>query len=235
MKIFVINLDKDVHKMESINAQLKRLHLDYERVPGVYGKSLSSDEFHNVFNAFRWWCAIGRPIAHAEVGCALSHYGIYRKIRQGESVCILEDDVILSNDFSARLEEVEKFVDVGRSQVIMLSSHKKERIGTGIVRSKDAICTDGYVITKPAAMALLAANLPMVVPCDHWGRWEKKGLIELYHLLPIIVRQNQDVFGTSTQAHVIPVSKYSLPRWCWHKSKRLVGKTIDTILQKVCK
>lgn len=230
MKVFVINLDKDKERMASVDAQLRKLGIDYERVPGVYAKEMPEGERNRAVNRFRWWCAIGRPIVSAEIGCALSHYNIYRSMKPGEAVCILEDDVILTDEFPFRLKEVESFVDAGKSQVIMLSSHNWVQSGSGIIRNKTAMCTDSYVITHPAADALLKANLPMQVPCDHWWRWERKGLIELYHALPTTVSQNQAQFGTSTQANADDVSKYPPLKWCFHKAKRLVGKTIDRLL-----
>lgn len=230
MKVLVINLDKEKDRMASIDAQLKRLGVLYERVSGVYAKEMLESERNNAVNRFRWWCAVGRPVVPAEIGCALSHYNVYRSMRTGEAVCILEDDVMLKDDFPCRLKEVEAFVDARKPQVIMLSSHNRHRSGCGIIRSKSAMCTDAYVITQPAAMAFLKANLPMQVPCDHWWRWERKGLVELYHALPTTVSQDQAQFGTSTQANADDVSKYPPLKWCLHKAKRLVGKTIDSVL-----
>ena len=230
MKVFLINLDQDKEKLAFVDEQLKRLGVDYTRVAGIYGKSLPQVEYKAAFSKFRWWCAVGRPIVPAEIGCALSHYGIYRGMRAGEVVCILEDDVILGEEFPARLKEVEQFVDVRKPQVVMLSSHRHERQGRGVVRSSTAMCTDGYVITQPAAVALLKANLPMQVPCDHWWRWQKHGLIELFHALPTVVSQNQEEFGTSTQNGAILVKDYPFCKKVIHKFKRCIGKSIDFIL-----
>ena len=233
MKVFVINLDKDKDRMAFVDAQLRRLGVDYEWVPGVYAKDLPEYERHRAFSRFRWWCAIGRPIVSAEIGCALSHYSLYRSMKDDEAICILEDDVMLADDFPCRLKEVESFVSVKKPQVIMLSSHNRLRPGEGIVRSRSAMCTDAYVITKPAAIALLKANLPMQVPCDHWWRWERKGLIELYHALPTTVSQNQAQYGTSTQANAVDVSKHPPLKWVLHKGKRLIGKSIDELLLRL--
>lgn len=230
MKVFLINLDKDVDRLKAADVQLRHLGVEYERVSGVYVKEMPEVDRKRAVNRFRWWCAIGRPIVSAEIGCALSHYNIYRSMKPGEAVCILEDDVIMTDDFPCRLKEVESFVDARRPQIIMLSSHNWLQSGSGIVRNKTAMCTDAYVITQPAAVALLKANLPMQVPCDHWWRWGQKGIIELYHALPTTVTQNQAQFGTSTQANADVVSKYPPLKWCLHKAKRLVGKTIDRLL-----
>ena len=41
MKVYVINLDKNVERMLSMKAQLDRFGLVYERFPAIYGKQLS--------------------------------------------------------------------------------------------------------------------------------------------------------------------------------------------------
>ena len=232
MKVYVINLDKDISRMAYVDAQLRRLCIAYERIPGVYAKNMTEVERCKAVNRFRWWCAVGRKVVPAEIGCALSHYGIYKRMSSDNVVCILEDDIKIDDAFAERLQEVESFIDKTKPQVVMLSSHNCKREGRGIIRSKTAVCTDAYVITQLAAKALLGANLPMQVPCDHWWRWERMGLIELYHALPTVASQNQEIFGTSTQANADDVSKYPPLKWCLHKAKRLVGKTIDLIMMR---
>lgn len=236
MQIYVINLDTDTEKMSFIDAQLKRLGVAYARVSAVYGKDLPRSVYRAAYSPFRWWCAVGRPIIPAEIGCALSHAGIYKNLKPGEAACILEDDVIIDEAFIDRLRAIEHDIDTSKPQVYFLSDHQHHFDGlAGIVHRDDAMCTDGYVITKPAAEAVLNINFPMIVPCDHWVRWAKAGLLELYHALPATVRQHQERFGTSTQAGAVDVASYPLPKWILHKSKRLIGKTIDELLWRMGK
>ena len=233
MRVFVINLDKDKDRMAYVDTQLRRLGVGYERVSGVYAKEMPEAERARSVNRFRWWCAIGRPIVPAEIGCALSHYNIYRSMKPAEAVCILEDDILIKEPFLKCVSDVEAVIDCSRSQVYLLSNHRDRFSGNGIVRHSYGLCTDGYIITKSAADAILRHNFPLQVPCDHWGRWVKQGLIELYHVMPASVSQNQAQFGTSTQANADDVSKYPPLKWCLHKAKRVVGKTIDLCLTKV--
>lgn len=226
MKIYLVNLDKDIEKLAFMTRQLDALGVDFERVPAVYGKDIPSQEFKKLYSPFRWWCAIGRKLVPAEVGCAYSHYGIYEKMKAGEAVCILEDDVVLDSEFKSRLAEVEKFVDASKPQVIMLSSHEKKREGSGIVRSRSAMCTDAYVITYPAAQAVLKINRPMITPCDHWWRWASTGYLELYHALPSVAKQDQVTFEGSTSEGRRNESRFSI-NYLLRKVGRLIGKPID--------
>ena len=238
MKVFLVNLDQDATRLMSADEQLKRLDIQYERVSGVYGKKLPTDERRVAFSSFRWWCTMGRAVAPAEIGCALSHYKIYRRMIADESLdycCILEDDVELSPQFNSTLLEVERWIAPAKPQVVILNDHQGQyaRLPPGIHRSLGGTCTDGYVLTRVAARNLLEANFPIIVPCDTWGRWVRQGRIELYHAVPAVVRQMQDVFGTTTAVNRRDVSKLSPPKWLLHKAKRAVGKVLDACLVKV--
>ena len=240
MKIFVINLDKEKARMASIDAQLLQLGIDYERISAVYGKELPLQERNQAVNKFRWWCAMGRPIADAEVGCALSHFSIYqRMIDENISMaCILEDDIAISTKSKECVARVESLMDVTKPQVVLLSDHTKiyGDVSEGgffeLRKSRTGTCTDGYCLTQEAAKVLLKQNLPLLVPCDTWGRWVKQGVIELFHALPSVCQQLQEQFGSSTSVARFNVAEFSRIKWICHKSKRLVGKTIDFILQK---
>lgn len=234
MKVLLVNLDRDVDKLAFMTRQLESLGVAYERVSAIYGKAIPAREFKKMYSPFRWWCAVGRPIVPAEVGCAYSHFGIYERLKAGEVVCILEDDVILDSAFVERLKKVERFVDAERPQVVMLSSHHQLREGMGIVRSAAALCTDAYVITQSAAQAVLAANRPLITPCDHWWRWVKSGRIELYHALPTVARQDQVTFVGTTSEGRQDERRLSF-RFVVRKLGRLLGKPIDRLLLKVCR
>lgn len=128
MKVFLVNLDQDARRLMSANEQLKHLDIQYERIPGVYGKKLSAEERRVAFSPFRWWCAMGRVVAPAEIGCALSHYNIYRRMIADEGLdycCILEDDVEFSPQFQTTLQKVEKWIEPSKPQVAILNEHQR--------------------------------------------------------------------------------------------------------------
>lgn len=233
MKVYLINLDKDKERFTAADVQLKRLGVAYERVSAVYAKELPKEELDAAVNRFRWWCAIGRPVMVGEIGCAMSHYSIYRQMT--EPTCVLEDDVVLDDRFPEVLDFVERKIDVTRPQVILLSNHTR-RIPNppnlpNIQTSKSDMYAEGYVLTPLAAQALLKANWPMQTPCDHWGRWAKRGLIELYHAFPTVCRQDQSQYGSGTvDPNCFNVANLSPARFALHKFKRLLGKIIDIML-----
>ena len=234
MKVFLINLDVNTDRFAVADRQLKQLGVDYERFPAVYGKTMPKEERKAAVNRFRWWCAIGRPIAPAEIGCALSHYRIYQRMLD-ESIpyaCILEDDVVLKPAFGAQLEFVASHINPASPQVILLSNHTPEHCETQRLKETRAdMFTEAYVVTQAAAKALLQANLPMQVPCDHWGRWVKRGVIQLYHAFPTVATQDQVTFASSTSEGRVNPNTLSRYAYFCHKVKRAFGRSLDIALE----
>ncbi|MBR3222449.1 MAG: glycosyltransferase family 25 protein [Kiritimatiellae bacterium] len=230
MNVYVINMDRDRDRMQAIGQQLERLQVPYNRFRAVDAKRLDKSELKGAVNGFRWWCALGRPIRIGEIGCAMSHYAIYRQMET--PVCILEDDVILADDFSSVLERVEEWLDCSRPQVVLLSNHSsKVNQNAGIFPAVSDMYAEGYVITPLAARRLVGVNWPMQRPCDHWGAWARRGLIELYHSFPTVCSQDQSRYASGTvDKGCFKVSELSKVRWLLHKGLRLVGKTLDKIL-----
>ena len=229
MKVYLINLDRDVERMKVINARLNELNVEYERVSARDAKLLNLNANDGSVNRFRWWCAVGRPIRPGEIGCALSHYDLYRKI--SEPVCILEDDVIIEDRFIDVLKQVEKWINPKLPQVVLLSNHSKKKYDdNGIYRTESDMYAEGYVITPTAAKALINVNYPLQRPCDHWGLWAKRGIIELYHAIPTVCSQDQSQFVSGTvDAKSFKVSELNFVQCVLHKAKRAVGKTLDNL------
>lgn len=233
MKVFLINLDKDVDRLQAADAQLRCLNIAYERISAVYGKDLSKDEQKAALNKFRWWCAIGRPIALGEIGCALSHYRLYQRMID-ENIpyaCILEDDVVLKSEFPIQLEVVERWIDQSKPQVVLLSNHTSEVCNEWkISPAKKDMYTEAYILTQQAAKALLKANLPMQTPCDHWGRWVKHQAIMLYHAFPTVATQDWESYDSNIWEDGV---KESLLHLFFHKIKRMIGKMLDFIFSLI--
>lgn len=248
MKTFVINLDRDSEKLKAAAGQLHSAGVDFERFPAIYGKDLSAETRAESYRHFRWWCAVGRPIRDGEIGCALSHYGVYQKMLSGDIpiACVFEDDVLVEGDLPSSLSKIEKFCDLNRPQVFLLSdrtschkfikgSRKNEcESADGIQRSCGDRCAASYVLTKKAAEKLLKANRPMSVPCDYWDRWAKSGVIELYHVFPTACSPNVTDYASETSPQdSFRVADLPLPLLVLHKMKRLAGVGIDRFLLSV--
>ena len=240
MKVYLINLNKDVERLAAADTQLKRLGVDYERISAVYAKELSRKELDGAVNKFRWWCAMGREPRVGEIGCAMSHYKIYRKIiaEKIPLACILEDDVILDDRFPEVLKNIEANYNQDEPSVVLLSDHTEredvspgDESGFALESSLKDMFAEGYVLGCVCSRQLLAANWPLQVPCDHWGRWVKTGMIKLYHARPTVCSQDQSQYESGTaDVGFFDVKNLKALPFVLHKLKRFVGKFVDSLL-----
>lgn len=239
MKTYLINLDDDQERLVFADSQMRRLGVEYVRESAFNARTKSANELRQYVNRFRWELAVGRPVRPGEVGCAMSHYAIYKRLSSSQTsscVCVLEDDVILDDNFNKVISYVENNIDCNTPTVVLLSNHTDQKLTTqsgGIVLAKCSrdMYTEGYIITSAAAKALLKANMPLQVPCDDWGRWASRGIINLYHVYPTVCNQDQNQFESRTvNPGAFNVNKLNLPRFFAHKCKRVIEKTLDRIL-----
>ena len=245
MKVFVINLARRPERMRFIAEQLANVEVAYERIDAVDGAALAKDDLQRLSNRFRWWCARGYMPRAGEIGCAMSHRSVWRKMKDAEdcAFCVLEDDVSVSERFSEMLDKAESFAAGSASPVaILLTPFCAEPQG-GLAegcfgRISWAALTGGYVLNREAARRLLAATERLDSPIDEWARWAKRGGIALYAAQPSVCSQAEygseewgSVFESDTRDRAtVLVRDMSLPRKIVHKSLRVIGKAIDAVL-----
>ena len=225
MKVYLINLDKNKTRLAHMKAQLMNSGIEFERIPAVYGKSLSVDEMHRGVASFRALCAMGRSMTRGEIGCARSHLSIYKMI--DEPVWVFAGGIDVSVNLKAALNECFAFLDVEKPRVVILSGHCFSTTSQArFVPVSAALCTDAYCINKAAALIIAKANYPIVSVADSWGRWSRRYGIQIYRFNPPIVRQNNARFGTDISASIR--SWHGL-YWVGYKVGRVFTKLIDSL------
>lgn len=218
---YVVNLEKDAERRENISSQLETLAIPYTIFKAVYGKALSAEEMAQHYDERR---AIRehRRLVPGEIGCALSHLGIYREMVEKDqpSALILEDDASLMpepSDGDAKkipwlpdvLTALEKRFHCDDPVVVLLSYvkryHKRsDEPLVGDVRVADvyraAFGTYAYFITRGAAKNLMENNYPVSRPCDHWTIFQNSGYIKLKMVMPYCVSHKLDRSDSSINA-----------------------------------
>lgn len=111
MQIFVINLKEDIERRQSITKCLNELHLDFEIFNAIKGKDIDRPNNPLVYDKdeclvkhnFLSKTVMRGKLSDGELGCALSHLGVYQEIvkRNLPGAIILEDDFIPSCDLNA--------------------------------------------------------------------------------------------------------------------------------------
>ena len=245
MKIFMINLARRPERLEYMKHQMISAGIAFERIDAVDGMELTGEERRKAIRAFRWWCVNGYAARPGEIGCALSHQMVYRKMidENLSTACVLEDDVRLDTRFCEVAKAAEDFLcSKGIARVLIMTPYKgrKECDATRpmLTRVDWAASTGGYILNVEAAKRLLEVNTPLVGPADNWGRWARKGHIELYTIDPIACWQDayasipdNPAFASDTiDAETVFVKDMPVARRVLHKMGRVIGITIDKVL-----
>lgn len=195
--IYVINLESAHERRARITGRLEGLGLPYKLIKAVSGKALSRDELAKHYDHETAIRVMGRPLTLGEIGCALSHVGIYREmVDEGVPYAlILEDDVEFSAHFPLSLEALEAVLEPDQNVVYMLNHvhrytrwQSNELKGVGeLCPVVEGYCANGYVVTRASAKVLLEQLYPVHQVADNWNTWLKQGFTRIVGLVPYVV------------------------------------------------
>ncbi|MGP4842516.1 glycosyltransferase family 25 protein [Marinobacter sp. 1Y8] len=174
MTLYVINLDRDVRRLEQLSLQLDGLGLPFERIAAVDGRDVSDSDYHRFQQARprqnkRW--------LRGQMGCFLSHYKAWEKIAAGaESYgVVLEDDIYLSGDagcYVTHSDWIPESADVIRLEPstnrMLLARQEVLQLGGRVfypVKST-AWCAGAYILSRRAAKQLIELPASAHQPAD---------------------------------------------------------------------
>jgi len=102
-KIFVISLPEAVERREKMQAQLVTLGLDWEFIDAVNGSAMAL--LPSAYDQKKRLNRFGYDLSLGEIGCFESHKELWRVcVKSKRPLIILEDDVLLSDDFIGLVE-----------------------------------------------------------------------------------------------------------------------------------
>ena len=103
MEIYIINLDKDVHRLIWMEQQLAAQKLQYSRIAAVNGHQRQGGH-QDLYRSN----SLRSNLGAAETGCFQSHANAWRRIAKSpsEHAVVLEDDVHISDDFGDLIRSI---------------------------------------------------------------------------------------------------------------------------------
>ena len=238
MHIFIINLEKDTSRRESIVGQLEALGLTYEIIPAVYGAALSNEDRLRHYDDRKAKWRQSRSLVSAEIGCALSHLNVYRMMieRVVEYALVLEDDVTLPSNLKSFLDCCVKYLESNKPTVWLLSPAAGRKTNTpplsidtthSLLPYQSGYYTSSYLLTLPAARALVKELYPVGDVADCWHRMDRYRVVDLYVVSPPLIEQEQDKFGSSTSPDIHKATRNATLFWLTYKPRRLRAIVID--------
>ena len=106
----VINLDESHQRLERISARLSQLNMPFERVPAVYGASLSAAQREEFYSHRLNAKSYRRQLSSAEIGCYMSHLKAWQAIVDRELPCalVIEDDLIIDDELNVFIQKLSR-------------------------------------------------------------------------------------------------------------------------------
>ncbi|MGN6389591.1 MAG: glycosyltransferase family 25 protein [Burkholderiaceae bacterium] len=198
VRTFVISLPQDVARRQPLLAQLRELDIEHKVFDAVYGASLSNSALAAAYDPAKAVHTFNRELGKGEIGCALSHIGIYREMEAGgvSHALILEDDAtILDSQLPRVLARLEQTFPADVPVVVLLNyvrryvANRAIELDTGrkacrLYRARGA---HGYFLTRAAAGLLARGLYPTYAAADRWEHMQKRFGIDIKVLVPYCI------------------------------------------------
>lgn len=180
LPIFLINLERSPERRQRMRLSLGKLGINFEIFPAIDGNLLSSETLGKSYNPGEAFSKLGRALHLNEVGCCLSHMGIWQKMVEEKlpEVLILEDDITILPGFHsilARRREwlPQKWAVVNLAHDIatplplyQISGDFEEPIYHFCTFEGIVSRTSAYLVSFEGARSLLEHVLPIRMPVD---------------------------------------------------------------------
>ena len=215
-KIYAINLAERTDRRQFMDVQLSKLGMAYEFVDGIPGKLLPDEELAQHYDEERAVKEGKGAMTRGEIGCALSHLQACKRMideNRGLAV-VVEDDVLIGLEFIRAVEGVVRHLDKSQPHVVLLHNVARYYVGGQKIsplhkmqRMAAATYASAYVITRPAAKALVENLYPVWYVADRWASFAKKGFVEVYAVVPYVVGHASLSFDSSLISERVAVRR----------------------------
>jgi glycosyl transferase family 25 len=169
----VINMARSHDRREAIARRLAELEIPFEFFPAADGSALTREQ-RELYSSRAAFAQIGREMHPNEIGCILSHIGIWRELvdTDEDQVLVIEDDMRLDPDFpslvkslawvpaDARVVNFSWDMAVPREMTAITATRSICRFDKPVMR------TGSYIIRKEGARELLRNAFPIRMPVD---------------------------------------------------------------------
>ena len=179
LSAWCINLDRATDRWAQMEPRLAALGLPVTRFAAIDGHA-EHERISAALDAQGFRAKMGRDALPTEVGCYLSHLGVWEAfLESGKPVAlVLEDDVVFHDDFlpalDAALAEVAQWDMLKLNRIRAKLPVQRGRAGAWVLNVYLGPATGfgGYLITRELTERLLPRMLPMRLPVDYEGtRW----------------------------------------------------------------
>ena len=202
-QIFVISLAQDAARRQPLLTQLRQLEIAPRVFDAIYGASLSPAQLAAMYDPEKALHTFNRELGKGEIGCALSHIGIYREMLAGDiaHAVVLEDDAnILDPQFRQTLARLEQAFPAELPVMVLLNHVRRYVMNRAMVLDETrkahplyrARGTHGYFVTRAAAALLAKGLYPTYAAADRWEHISKRLGIDVKVMVPYCIGLTTD-------------------------------------------
>ena len=231
-RIFVINLARHAERRAFMEMQLAAQALPYEIFDAVDGFALSPDFIAENYDGARARQLNQRDLSLGEIGCALSHLAIYRKMID-ENIplaLIFEDDALIGSQFPEVLERLVAQSTASEESIVLLNhAHKysgwsQRRIDRHhrLFPVVEAYCTHAYLLTQAAARKLRAILHPAHTVADCWNYLVENKQVQLRAVVPYCVGHSLLAKKSVIEPNRVALEASARRNPLWYKAKKIV-------------
>ena len=207
MSIVVISDKNNVQRRKNVLNEFCKHDLEFTFFDAIMANRMTKTELE--IKALK-----GTFLAPSEIGCALSHIGVYQEFLESDqkSIIICEDDIYLTKYFNkAAIQKIKDFVEASNEpRVVVLQKsiyHHKliEAVNNdmNIYSARNLFCTHGYIINRQAAKNIKSIQTPIRFEIDAFKFYYWLGLCKLYCLdKDLILQHDNDVIESTVNSGI---------------------------------
>lgn len=211
-KVLIISLQRATERREHISKQMQEQNIPFEFFDAVDGRKLTEEQ-KSLADLTLAEELLGHTLVPGEIGCALSHIGVYEKmVKENIASCIiLEDDMIFDPQFKNIILKIEALKNSWELIYLLHGKAKtwplKRTLAPGFklaryrFPSKNSkrtiIFTVGYMLTLEGAKKILNVAYPIRMPSDYLLGRTQKTRLKTYGVEPSCMQT--DIFQTTIQ------------------------------------
>jgi glycosyl transferase, family 25 len=216
--IFVMNPEKNYERREALSQLLKKTPYQFEFMSIDDDNELTPSAIANNHDSKRTINSFGRDFTRGELASTLNHLLSYKKFLESKNnlAIIMEDDAdFIVDEFILVIDQLKKIINEIKPEVYLLTPvisylnidkkrlNKKYKV-VDVIQSWDS---SGYIINRESAKRMLSVNSKSWIIADDWVRYKRYANIDLFSVIPTIIKQNIDLFESNLIVDRNKVSK----------------------------
>jgi len=210
--IFVMNPDKNYERRRVLRELLEKTPFQFEFMSINDDIELTPTAIVKNHDSKRTIEALGRDLTRGELASTLNHLLSYKKFLDSENdiAIIMEDDAdFIVDEFNRVIKLLAKIIDESSPQVHLLTpvisylNNNSKDLGEDyrVVKVIQSWDSSGYIINREAAERMISANSKSWFIADDWVRYKRYANVDVFSIVPTIIKQNLNVFNSNLMAN----------------------------------